>query len=211
MLFKLITKASFTVSLIVRIDFEVLITNIFFLNSCSSLLIFCCFRSLRFIIFEMHNCANKLLYCNYKVFIYRDRGLLKIVIFTFYIRRFREVSAEVSRSKVYSVLFKLITKASFTVSLIVRIDFEVLITNIFFLNSCSSLLIFCCFRSLRFIIFEMHNCANKLLYCNYKVFIYRDRGLLKIAIFTFYIRRIRDASSLQVSNPLFILICVQKA
>lgn len=34
--------------------------------------------------------------------------------------------AEVSRSKVYSVLFKLITKASFTVSLIVRIDFEVL-------------------------------------------------------------------------------------
>lgn len=40
--------------------------------------------------------------------------------------------AEVSRSKVYSVLFKLITKASFTVSLIVRIDFEVLITNIFF-------------------------------------------------------------------------------
>lgn len=120
--------------------------------------------------------------------------------------------AEVSRSKVYSVLFKLITKASFTVSLIVRIDFEVLITNIYiFFHSCSSLPIFCCFRSLRFIIFKMHNCANKLLYCNYKVFIYRDRGLLKIAIFTFYIRRIRDASSLQVSNPLFILICVQKA
>lgn len=120
--------------------------------------------------------------------------------------------AEVSRSKVYSVLFKLITKASFTVSLIVRIDFEVLITNIFFFfHSCSSLPIFCCFRSLRFIIFKMHNCANKLLYCNYKVFIYRDRGLLKIAIFTFYIRRIRDASSLQVYNPLFILIYVQKA
>lgn len=42
--------------------------------------------------------------------------------------------AEVSRSKVYSVLFKLITKASFTVSLIVRIDFEVLITIIFFFS-----------------------------------------------------------------------------
>lgn len=42
--------------------------------------------------------------------------------------------AEVSRSKVYSVLFKLITKASFTVSLIVRIDFEVLITIIYFFS-----------------------------------------------------------------------------